>query len=82
MSDRKVCVRVNDTLVRVWPWGRWRDAVTTWSAEAGAALSRGSGMVSDAAGQPVDPDGRVVPEASIRYREAPSSGSPCHCVAR
>lgn len=82
MSGRKVRVCVNDTPVRVWSWARWRDAVTTWSAAAGAALSRGSGVVSDVAGQPVDPDGRVVPEASIRYRDAPPSASSGEPVAR
>lgn len=82
MNERKIRVRVNDTPVRVWPWARWRDAVTTWSAEAGAALSGGSGIVSDAAGQPVDPDGRVVPEASIRYGEATSTESPGHRVVQ
>lgn len=69
----QVRVRVNDAPVRVWAWARWRDAVTAWSASAGAALSRGAGVVRDEAGRPVDPDGRVVPEASIRFREEPQA---------
>lgn len=70
-GSRKVRVTVNDAAVRVWSWARWRDAVTAWSAPAGAALSRGSGVVRDAAGRPVDPDGRVVDGARIRFRKEP-----------
>lgn len=71
MSEGRISVTVNDETVEVWPWSRWRDAVTTWNPDAGASLSRG-GAIRDAAGRPVDPDGRVVPEAHIRYVEAGS----------
>jgi len=70
MSGRKVRVTVNDVEVRVWPWARWRDAVTAYDPEAGASLSTGVGVVYDEAGEPVDPDGRVVPDAHIRFHEA------------
>lgn len=68
MSGR-VEVRVNGDPVAVRPWARWRDAVTAWRPEAGVALSRGRGRLSDAAGGEVDPDGTVVADAEIRYEE-------------
>jgi hypothetical protein len=72
VSERRIPVTVNGETVEVWPWARWRDAVTTWDPDAGAALSRGAGAIRDPADRPVDPDGRVVPEAHIRYAEAGS----------
>jgi hypothetical protein len=70
MTGEKVLVTVNDVTVRVWPWARWRDAVTAYESDAGSSLSTGEGVLHDGAGQPLDPDGRVVPEARIRYRAA------------
>jgi hypothetical protein len=70
MIDGKVLVTVNDVAVRVWPWANWRDAVTAYEPRAGSSLSTGEGVLQDAAGQPIDPDGHVVPEARIRYRAA------------
>jgi hypothetical protein len=68
MTGEKVEVRVNDVAVRVWPWASWRDAVTAYEPGAGSSLSTGTGVLQDGAGQPLDPDGHVVPEARIRYR--------------
>lgn len=68
MTCDKVQVTVNDVAVRVWPWARWRDAVTAYEPDAGSSLSTGEGVLHDGAGQPVDPDGHVVPEAHIRFR--------------
>ena len=68
MTSEKVRVTVNDVAVRVWPWASWRDAVTAYEPDAGSALSTGEGVLQDGAGQPIDPDGHVVPEARIRYR--------------
>ena len=65
-----VRVTVNGVEVRVWPWARWRDAVTAYDSAAGAALSTGTGVVRDRAGEPVDPDGHVVPESHIHFHEA------------
>lgn len=70
MSGEKVRVTVNDVPVRVWPWARWRDAVTTYEPDAGSSLSTGEGVLHDGAGQPIDPDGHVVPDARIVYRAA------------
>jgi hypothetical protein len=70
MSGQRVRVIVNDTPVEVWPWARWRDAVTAWEPDAGASLSTGQGMLHDDVGQPVDPDGHVVEGARIRFRLA------------
>ena len=70
MTDRRLRVTVNGVEIRVWPWARWRDAVTAYDPRAGAALSTGEGMVCDEAGQPVDPDGHVVPESRILFDEA------------
>lgn len=64
----KIVVAVNDSEVQVWPWARWRDAVTAWRPDAGAALATGGGVLQDGAGQPLDPDGSVVAGARIRYR--------------
>jgi len=75
VSDAEVRVTVNGTEVRVRTWARWRDAVTRWSGRAGAALSRGEGVVRDPTGQPVDPDGRVVPGARIRFEESAGAGA-------
>lgn len=70
MSGRKVRVTVNDVDVNVWPWARWRDAVTAYDPHAGAALSTGDGVVHDEDGEPVDPDGHVEPESRIHFHEA------------
>lgn len=61
---------VNDVEVRVWPWARWRDAVTAYESKAGASLSTGVGVLHDEAGEPIDPNGHVVPEARIHFHEA------------
>jgi hypothetical protein len=65
-----VRITVNGVEVRVWPWARWRDAVTAYDPAAGAALTTGAGVVRDGAGEPVDPDGHVVPESHIRFYES------------
>ncbi len=70
MTGDKVRVTVNEVDVRVWPWARWRDAVTAYEPDAGSSLSTGKGVLHDGAGQPLDPDGHVVPEARIRFRAA------------
>ncbi|HJR53207.1 MAG TPA: hypothetical protein VJ982_05780 [Gemmatimonadota bacterium] len=70
MTGEKVEVMVNDVAVRVWPWACWRDAVTAYEPAAGSSLSQGRGVLQDGAGQPLDPDGHVVPEARIRFRFA------------
>ncbi len=64
----RVRVTVNDEAVEVRSWTRWRDAVTAWRTEAGAALSSGKGVLVDPRGEPVDPDGTVVPGARITFR--------------
>lgn len=70
MSGTRIRVTVNGVEVRVWPWARWRDAVTAYEPGAGSSLSTGKGVLQDGAGQPLDPDGHVVPRARIRYRAA------------
>jgi hypothetical protein len=70
MSGEAVRLTVNDVEVRVPPWARWRDAVTTYLPEAGASLSTGTGFLADESGEPVDPDGHVVPGAHIRFHDA------------
>ena len=70
MTGDKVRVTVNDVAVRVWPWARWRDAVTAYEPDAGSSLTTGQGVLQDGRGQPLDPDGHVVPEAHIRFRAA------------
>jgi hypothetical protein len=70
MTREKVRVTVNDVAVSVWPWACWRDAVTAYEPDAGSSLSTGAGVLHDGAGQPLDPDGHVVPDARIRYRAA------------
>lgn len=70
MTGPEVRLRINDAEVRVRAWARWRDAVTAYDPRAGAALSTGRGWLHDEAGQPIDPDGHVVPEASIRFHES------------
>lgn len=67
----RVEVRVCGSPVRVWPWGRWQDAVATWRPEAGIALARGEAWIADARGRPIDPGGRVVAGAAIDWRDAP-----------
>ena len=64
----KVEVRVNGEPVRVWPWGRWQDAVAAWSPEAGIDLARGRSWLEDPSGRPLDAGGRVVDGASIQCR--------------
>jgi hypothetical protein len=44
--------------------------VTAYDPAAGAALTTGAGVVRDGAGEPVDPDGHVVPESHIRFYES------------
>jgi len=63
-------VTVNDVEVRVWPWARWRDAVTAYESKAGALPSTGAGVLHDEVGEPIDPNGHVVPEARIHFHEA------------
>jgi hypothetical protein len=70
MSGPAVRLTVNDVEVRVPPWARWRDAVTAYLPEAGASLSTGDGFLADERGEPVDPDGHVVPGAQIRFHGA------------
>ena len=48
-----------------------RDAVTVYEPAAGCSLLNGKGVLQDRAGQPLDPEGHVVPEAHIRVRAAP-----------
>lgn len=61
-------VTVDGEAVEVWPWARWRDAVTAWRPEAALRLERGEAWIEDARGNPVDPDGAVVDGASITVR--------------
>lgn len=61
----RVEVRVNGEAVRVWPWARWRDAVAAWRPRAGVELAHDVAWLSDARGEPLDPDGRVVAGAAI-----------------
>ena len=70
MTGPRVRVTVNGVEIRVWPWARWRDAVTAFDPHAGAALSTGGGVLHDEGGEPVDPDGHVVPESRIHFHEA------------
>ena len=70
MTGPRLRVTVNGVEVQVWPWARWRDAVTAYDPMAGVLLSRGEGMVHDETGEPVDPDGHVVPESRIHFHEA------------
>jgi len=74
LSSRAVRLTVNDVEVRVPPWARWRDAVTAYLPAAGASLSTGRGFLADESGDPVDPDGHVVPGARIRFREPLEGG--------
>lgn len=67
MRSPEIRLTVNDAEVRVHAWARWRDAVTAYDPGAGAALSTGHGWVHDERGQPIDPDGHVVPEARIHF---------------
>lgn len=67
MTGPEIRLTVNEAEVRVRAWARWRDAVTAYDPEAGAALSTGRGWLHDEAGQPIDPDGHVVPEARIHF---------------
>ena len=75
MSGEPVRLTVNEVAVRVPAWARWRDAVTAYRAFAGAALSTGSGYLADGSGEPLDPDGHVVPGAHVRFLEADERGS-------
>ena len=70
MRSPEIRLTVNDAEVRVHAWARWRDAVTAFDPRAGAALSTGHGWLQDESGQPIDPDGHVVPEARIHFRSA------------
>lgn len=69
---QRVTVRVNGEQVQVRVWALWRDAVTAWRPEAGAALSVGRGILVDARGEPVDPGGAVVPDGGITFRRKDS----------
>ena len=68
-------VRVNDRAATVWAWSRWRDAATAADPAWGAALSAGRAFLSDARGEPLDPDGRVVPGATIRWDVLPEEST-------
>lgn len=70
----RIEVAVNGRAIRVWPWGRWRDAVALWSPDAGRALARDEGWLADRRGEPLDADGRVVAGASIEYRAGRGEG--------
>jgi hypothetical protein len=70
-----VTVRVNDRAASVWAWSRWRDAATAADPAWGAALSAGRASLYDALGEPLDPDGRVVPGAAIRCDAQPERGN-------
>ena len=76
MNSSRIRVTVNDVEVRVWPWARWRDAVTAYAPSAGSSLSTGGGVLQDENGEPIDPDGRVVPESHVRFREVVKGGAP------
>lgn len=65
-DESRVEVTVNDVVVRAPTWARWKDAVTAWRPEVGAAIASGGVRITDPAGEPVDPDGAVVDGASIR----------------
>ena len=73
MTGGKIGVTVNDVPVRVWPWARWRDAVTAWRPAAGASLSAGEGVLQDGAGQPLAPEGHAVDGSEIRFRFEPAA---------
>ena len=75
MSGSRIRVTVNGVEVSVWPWARWRDAVTAYAPSAGSSLSTGGGILQDECGEPIDPDGHVVPESRIRFREAAKGGA-------
>ncbi|HET6638021.1 MAG TPA: hypothetical protein VFH82_04470 [Gemmatimonadota bacterium] len=75
MNSTRIRVTVNDVEVRVWPWARWRDAVTAYEPSAGSSLSTGGGILQDECGEPIDPDGCVVPGSHIRFREAAKGGA-------
>lgn len=75
MSGTRIRVTVNGVEVRVWPWARWRDAATAYASSAGSSLSTGCGVLQDESGEPIDPDGRVVPESRIHFREAAKGGA-------
>lgn len=65
-TDR-VVVRVNGERVEVRTWTLWREAVAKWRPEAGLALIEERGVLVDARGEPVDPDGTVVPEGAVIF---------------
>lgn len=67
-DQQRVEVTVNGDVVHSPTWARWKDAVTAWRPEIGAAIASGGVRITDPAGEPVDPDGRVVDGASIRVR--------------
>lgn len=67
-GEARPVVHVNGVPVALWAGARWRDAVTAWYAAARAALDADTGWVSDAAGEPVDPDGSIVPGAVIGWQ--------------
>ena len=69
MSGSRIRLTVNGVSVQVWPWARWRDAVTAYAAGAGSSLSTGTGFLQDENGEPIDPDGRVVPGSHVRFQE-------------
>jgi hypothetical protein len=69
VTGPEIRLTVNDAEVRVRAWARWRDAVTAYDPGAGAALATGRGWLHDEAGQPIDPDGHVVPESRIHFHE-------------
>ena len=66
-SGKRIQVTVNDEEVSVRSSATWGDAVATWRRWAGAALGRGEAYLRDAAGAPLDADGRVEPGAAIHF---------------
>ena len=74
-GDGPVLYTVNGVEVSVWPWARWREAETAYAPSAGSSLSTGRGILQDECGEPIDPDGHVVPESRIRFREAAKGGA-------
>lgn len=67
-AGSKVAVRVNGERIEVRPWTRWREAVAKWRPEAGLALVEERGVLVDARGEPVDPDGTIVPDGGVTFR--------------
>lgn len=69
-AARRIEVTVNDRVVSVWEWSRWRDAVTACDPVAGGRIATAGVVLRDELGAPLDPDGRVVPGARILVEAA------------